>query len=1026
MSNPIYPYLQDPQNIIQLASDRVYRMGLDDYKNNCVFECYAEHKQIVGSVEGDDSNLPYTVRISLADENGKIKGINCYCGHTDETACRHAVATLLQYAQQTQEQQEGERFLSVKESAIVDRIKRGRSEVQVEPIDNTGCFGHWRTESISSATHRQQAYTVQIRSLSERQNLCTCPDWANNQLGTCKHIEAVLYKIERDRDAATHEPSASKPHHLIIPFIYRGWQDHKVVIRLQRTAHMAPELQSLLAQYFDPKGDFVGQLPEDFFQLQNSLYANDAIQIGDDAIQAVQHLVTQQAHQLQKQHIVQQFELSAGRIGGINAKLFPYQIEGAAFLAANGRALLADDMGLGKTLQAIVAAYWLHKQAGVAKVLIICPASLKSQWAREIEKFTGMSSQVIQGNAAQRLPQYRRDSLFMIANYEIIQRDLEVINQELHPDLIILDEAQRIKNWRTKIASSIKLLHSRYAFVLSGTPLENRLEDLYSLMQVVDPLLLGPLWRYMADFHISDDKGKVLGYRNLTELRRLISPAMLRRNRSIVSDQLPARSNIQLDVSMSNRQRDLHDGAMNAAGQLADIAKKRPLTPNEQNRLMSALQQARMACDAAGLVDKETEGSPKLDELRQLLTEQCIENGHKVVVFSQWRGMTDMVAKLTDELNIGSVHLHGGVPTAKRGELIERFSQNDDVAVFISTDAGGTGLNLQSASVLINMDVPWNPAVLEQRNARIHRLGQNQKVQIILMVASNSYEEKVLALLNNKQTLFDNVVASDASEDVVGVTRKTLDTLVQELQNKDPIEAPANEVAEQTITDTTDPGETSQPMPDDEEQTRGAALVDVNDEDDQRIKQVISQLSFRFAGRIEQMLGKGGDLLVILDQLNNEDSAFIDSLDSPISVAAIDLANLRQLQKLGGLSPLNLLKELPLTATAQVRLNPWLKQAQDKLAAAKLLHQHAQTGSLDLLVAAVCAKLTSLAEKNHLLSAEDACVCLYTDHKLQQKLNAEQVASIGRLLSLRANAALPASLLLQLLNDVEVLLENDE
>jgi hypothetical protein len=358
---------------------------------------------------------------------------------------------------------------------------------------------------------------------------------------------------------------------------------------------------------------------------------------------------------------------------------------------------------------------------------------------------------------------------------------------------------------------------------------------------------------------------------------------------------------------------------------------------------------------------------------------------------------------------------------------MERFSQNNDVAVFISTDAGGTGLNLQSASVLINMDVPWNPAILEQRNARIHRLGQNQKVQIILMVASNSYEEKVLALLKNKQTLFDNVVASDANEDVVGVTRKTLDTLVQELQNKDPIEAPANEVAEQTISDTTDdPAETSQLMPDDEEQTLGAVLVDVNDEDDHRIKQVISQLSYRFYGRIEQILGKEGDLLVILDQLNNEDSAFIDSLDSPISVAVIDIANLRQLKKLGGLSPLSLLRELPVTAGAQVRLDPWLKQARDKLVSAKLLHQHAQTGSLDLLVAAVCAKLTSLAEKKHLLSAEEACVCVYTELKLQQKLNAEQVASIGRLLSLRANAALPAYLLLQLLNDVEVLLENDE
>ena len=450
---------------------------------------------------------------------------------------------MLQYAQQVQEQQTSNALLSAKESALNERIKSGRAEVNVNPLDNTEIFGHWRAESIVSATHRQQTYAVQIRSLNKRQNLCACPDWANNQLGTCKHIEAVLHQISRNYKT----PQTTLQS---IPFIYRGWQDHQPVIRLQRCAEMPFELSKLLDQYFDLKGDFSGQLPDDFFRLQNNLYANDAVQVGDDAAQSVQRMVSEQTRQLEKQRITQQFELTKGRMGGISATLFPYQIEGAAFLAANGRALLADDMGLGKTLQAITAAYWLHKQAGVAKVLIVCPASLKSQWAREISKFTGLSCQIIQGNAAQRMPQYKSDSLFMIANYEIILRDLDVINQQLAPDLIILDEAQRIKNWRTKIASSVKLIRSRYAVVLSGTPLENGLEDLYSLMQVVDPQVLGPLWRYLADFHITDDKGKVLGYRNLSELRRLIAPLMLRRNRSIVSDQLPAKTHVQLDVGM--------------------------------------------------------------------------------------------------------------------------------------------------------------------------------------------------------------------------------------------------------------------------------------------------------------------------------------------------------------------------------------------------------------------------------------------------------------------------------------------
>ena len=282
-------------------------------------------------------------------------------------------------------------------------------------------------------------------------------------------------------------------------------------------------------------------------------------------------------------------------------------------------------------------------------------------------------------------------------------------------------------------------------FVLTGTPLENRIEDLYSLLQVVDARVLGPLWRCLLDFHVTDERGKVVGYRNLSELRQRISSVMLRRNRSLVSDQLPDRTEVCLDIPMIQAQQDIHDSAMSAAGHLANIAKRRPLTPSESNRLMAALQQARMACNAAGLVDKVTEGSPKLDEVSRLLEELCLQSNQKVVVFSQWAMMTEMVESIAHSLGLGFVRLYGGIPTHKRGELMDKFQHDDSIQVFISTDAGGVGLNLQAGSALINLDMPWNPAVLDQRIARIHRLGQKQKVQILYYWRRTPMNSKLLA-----------------------------------------------------------------------------------------------------------------------------------------------------------------------------------------------------------------------------------------------------------------------------------------
>ena len=241
----------------------------------------------------------------------------------------------------------------------------------------------------------------------------------------------------------------------------------------------------------------------------------------------------------------------------LSTSLYPYQREGALFAAKAGRCLIADDMGLGKTVQAIAAATLLKQLRDIQHVLIVCPASLKHQWAREIRRFTSLSVQVIEGNRIQRRGLYRDLQFFNIINYELVRFDEDQITQRKF-DLVILDEAQRIKNWRTKTADKVKRLRSPYAFVLTGTPLENRLDELYSIFQFIDPTILGPLWRFNTRYYETERRRsgsyKVLGYKGLDELRGRIAPYVLRRVRDEVLFDLPERIDSNFFVEMTDPQ----------------------------------------------------------------------------------------------------------------------------------------------------------------------------------------------------------------------------------------------------------------------------------------------------------------------------------------------------------------------------------------------------------------------------------------------------------------------------------------
>jgi superfamily II DNA or RNA helicase len=659
---------------------------------------------------------------------------------------------------------------------IARRRKRGQEELT--RIVNRGRHPVYSTFEVASISER--AYTVQIRSLTERLNTCTCPDYRTNTVGTCKHIEGVLANLAKEFAGQWDEFVAQAPP-ITQMYVHHA---ERTTIRVTLPLPEGKRLHDLLARYFDAEGVLQGRVTQSLPVLLgelNRLPARERDQMHID--QAVHdHLKNQQdieAVEQQKHWFLDQVAQGNRSLSVISTPLYGYQEEGVLHLAFGRRALLADDMGLGKTVQAIAAAALLKQLRDIQHVLVVCPASLKHQWAREIRRFTSLSVQVIEGNPTQRRQLYRDLQFFNTINYELVRFDeKELVGREF--DLVILDEAQRIKNWRTKTADKVKRLRSPYAFVLTGTPLENRLEELYSIFQFIDPTILGPLWRFNERYYETERRPsgsyRVLGYKNLDELRHRIAPYVLRRVREEVLLDLPERIDSNFFVEMTGPQWDAYDEYQTRVARLMAKAKRMPLTPEEHQMLLGCLVKMRLICNALALHDPEIKPqdrertAPKLRELRQILGEEVASNGHKAILFSQWSKMLALIEPVLEKLSLGWVKLTGDVPTRKRGALIEQFFEDPRCKVFLSTDAGGVGLNLQAASMVVNLDLPWNPAVLDQRIARAHRHGQPRPVNVVNLIARGTIEERMLDTLAAKRAVFDAALNEDS--DVVDLSFK--------------------------------------------------------------------------------------------------------------------------------------------------------------------------------------------------------------------------------------------------------------
>ncbi len=323
----------------------------------------------------------------------------------------------------------------------------------------------------------------------------------------------------------------------------------------------------------------------------------------------------------------------------------------------------------------------------------------------------------------------------------------------------------------------IKGLKSPYALVLSGTPLENRLDELHSVMQFVDDRRLPPAFRFFHRHRVVDEKGKVLGYKNLDQLRERLRGVLLRRTRDSVLQQLPPRTTELVRIPATEEQNALHAAHMRIVQM---ITRKAFISEMDLLRLQKALLMCRMSANSTYLVEKKKPGySSKLAYLEELLDGLFGESNRKVLMFSEWTTMLDLIEPLLEARKLEYVRLDGQVPQKERQALVNRFREDPNCRLFITTNAGSTGLNLQAANTVINVDLPWNPAVLEQRIARAHRMGQQQPVQVYVLVTEGTIEEGLLNTLSAKRDLA--LAALDLDSDV---TQVDLATGVDELRRR--------------------------------------------------------------------------------------------------------------------------------------------------------------------------------------------------------------------------------------------------
>lgn len=421
--------------------------------------------------------------------------------------------------------------------------------------------------------------------------------------------------------------------------------------------------------------------------------------------------------------------------------------------------ILADEMGLGKSIQVIYFIKELLKENKEHQVLIVVPTSLVYNWKNEFDKFgSTISYEIIAGNKKTRQKLLESHKNVYITSYGLLREDIEWY-QEKHFKVCIIDEAQNIKNMTTGITKAVKKVPCDIRFALTGTPIENSALELYSIFDFIMPGFLGSFLSFQGKYKIKefDEQTNQL----LTGLNQIISPFILRRKKTDVMKELPQKLENNIFIDLNEPQRKLY------AAEVEYIQKEMDRLIQEEGfqkanfLILKLLTRLRQLCiDPKIMFEDYQGGSSKIEELIKVIKESIL-NGHKILLFTSFKTALDIVKKEFEKEKITSYQIDGSVPSKKRMELVEQFNQDDTNVFLIMLKAGGTGLNLTSADVVIHLDLWWNPQAENQATDRAHRIGQTKVVQVIKLISRGTIEERILELQKKKKELSDKIIEGE-------------------------------------------------------------------------------------------------------------------------------------------------------------------------------------------------------------------------------------------------------------------------
>lgn len=677
----------------------------------------------------------------------------------------------------------GTRDLNLEAAAIERVAELGLAQDAAKKLffnlDEDAAIAFWREGIIELRSDRQPPLTILLAGKLQKTQL-------RSPLKGQVRVSLVDNWFESDLSISTADVEVDLPRILQALDGKKRW----IVLGDGSLSELSPELRELLQDHLEraeEKAKRKGSAPT---ELKTKLPLHQLGKVSDWQDSASVEVEIDPAVDVLRDRLRNALVAGEGAIACekpqyLKAELRPYQEQGLAWLEflhelpAGG--ILADDMGLGKTLMTLALLAWdLGKQEGERGIsLVVCPTSVKGNWVREAEKFTPhLQTRILDEKEREQLRNdphrwQLEDVDLFVTSYALLRRDCEWLAQ-IPFNYIILDEAQYIKNYDTATAKAARSLPAKYRLALSGTPVENRLGELYSLMEFCNPGILGTRKQFARRFETP-----ILANRSGTAARRLraiVRPFLLRRTKKQVLQELPPKQEIEYRCELSGEQRRLYNGlAAIVRGDMEDLLASEGLAKNQIKILTALLRLRQMACDPR-LVDRSVapSASSKRNAFLELISELVAE-GRRVLVFSQFVELLKLWRWDLEREGIACDYLDGS--TKDRDRVVADFQNGDSPVFLISLKAGGTGLNLTAADTVIHCDPWWNPAVEDQATDRAYRIGQEKHVTVYRLITAGTVEEKILQLKARKREIAEAIV-SDSEQALSALSEEDVKLLL--------------------------------------------------------------------------------------------------------------------------------------------------------------------------------------------------------------------------------------------------------